>query len=139
MGKKPKKVDYQRAIELIELIEREKVWDYPHSFAPGWNQSDSTKVPASFKLTGSLLVDGDTIEGCYVVAIYRRSLSGLGRDMFSASFFVDNARVIGVDDGKPSSHFNRVGQGLEHYKQQAPHPHLHLPVAESSYGCHTIR
>lgn len=129
MGKRPRKIDYARAMELIQ---KEKYWDGCEHLNSGWVGSKST--PPTFKVTASLLLEGITVEGCFVVVAYKRSPSGLARDAFSASFFVDNARVVGVDDGKPSTHFNSVGIGYVHHRQTIPHPHLHLPVEEASYG-----
>lgn len=129
MGKRPKKIDYAYAQELIQ---KDKRWAGCEHFDGGWVGSKST--PSTFKITAPLLIDGITVEGCFVVLVYKRSPSGLARDTFSASFFGDNARIAGVDDGKPSTHFNSVGMGCAHHRQTIPHPHLHLPVEESSYG-----
>lgn len=129
MGKNQKKVDYARAAEFIQ---KDKRWDGPATFAKGWVGSSST--PSTFKIRAPLEVEGISIEGCFVEVSYKRSPSGLAKDAFSASFFVDNARIVGVDDGKPSTHTNRVGEGLKHFGQTIPHPHLHIPIESASYG-----
>ncbi|WP_083024064.1 hypothetical protein [Vreelandella lionensis] len=128
MGK-TKRVSYALATEFIH---KEKTWVGPKTFAKGWVGSDST--PSTFKIRAPLEVEGMIIEGCFAEVLYKRSPSGLARDTFSASFFVDNARIVGIDDGKPSTHTNRVGADLDHYGQIIPHPHLHLPIESASYG-----
>ena len=129
MGKNQKQVSYARAIEFIQ---KDKRWNGPATFAKGWVSSNS--IPSTFKIRASLEVDDLIIEGCFVEIAYKRSPSGLAKDAFSASFFVDNARIVGVDDGKPSTHTNRVGEGLKYFEQIIPHPHLHIPIESASYG-----
>jgi hypothetical protein len=129
MGKSQKKVSYALATQFIQ---KDKRWVGPATFAKGWVGSNST--PSTFKMRATLEVEGLTIEGCFVEVSYKRSPSGLAKDTFSASFFIDNARIVGVDDGKPSTHTNKVGQGLEFFEQTIPHPHLHIPIEPASYG-----
>ena len=41
---------------------------------------------------------------------------------------------LGIDDGPPSSHFNKVGEGLPYYQQQVNHPQLHMVADDAIYG-----
>lgn len=43
-------------------------------------------------------------------------------------------RVIGIDDGGPSCHYNHVGQGMPHFQQEVGHPQLHTIVDDAIYG-----
>lgn len=129
MGKSQKKVSYARAIEIIQ---KTKYWSGPESFAKGWQGSKS--IPSTFKIRAPLQIEGIVMEGCFVEVIYKRSPSGLAKDTFSASFFIDNARTVAIDDGKPSNHTNRIGEGHEYFGKVINHPHLHVPVESGSNG-----
>jgi hypothetical protein len=53
---------------------------------------------------------------------------------FSIGLFCSSKRVVGIDDGGPSCHYNEVGRGLPYYQARVGHPQLHLIADDSIYG-----
>lgn len=53
---------------------------------------------------------------------------------FSIGLLCFSKRVVGIDDGGPSSHYNKVGRGLLYYRTVVGHPQLHRIVDDSIYG-----
>lgn len=52
----------------------------------------------------------------------------------SLGLFYSSNRVIGIDDGRPSCHYNHVGQGMPYFQQKVSHPQLHKIVDDAIYG-----
>lgn len=131
MGKKKKLLSYERAQEMISAP---KIWESPSTFTSGWHKPSSGKVPAQFSLRAIFLVDGEQPEGCKIDVSYKRSPNGISKDAVSFSLLIDNARIFGIDDKGHGFHINRIGIGHPYHEDAIPHPHIHFPVEEASYG-----
>lgn len=55
-------------------------------------------------------------------------------DKVSMTFVAGGARLLAIDENGPSEHVNSVGKGMLYYGKNADHPHVHVPVPESSSG-----
>ena len=55
-------------------------------------------------------------------------------DKVSMTFVAGGARLLALDENGPSEHVNTVGKGMHFYGKNAEHPHIHVPVPESSSG-----
>lgn len=118
----------------LQAIAEPKQWVGHQPMGRLWRQVMGGRMPSWFELNVALEVSGVVRKGWRMRASYRRSPQGLHPDMFSAGLFIDNARVLAFDSGKPSRHKNQVGIGEPYYRQRVDHPHWHCPVADASHG-----
>jgi hypothetical protein len=79
-----------------------------------------------------LSVNGVVQEGYFVDLFHKHSDFAGVPDKVSMTLVASGARVLALDENGPSEHVNTVGKGLPFYLQKANHPHLHVPVPESS-------
>ena len=124
-------LDYAYAMQAIA---QRKQWVSHKPMGRLWRAAAGGRIPWLFEISVALEVGDVVRKGWRVVVTYRRSPYDFHPDNFSASLFVDNARVLAFDSGKPSRHRNKVGAGEPYYQQRIDHPHWHRPVAEASHG-----
>lgn len=87
------------------------------------------RAPLSFKASPGVQSAELFISGYYKES----SIPGVAPKL-SFGLFYQGYRVLGIDDGPPSSHFNKVGEGLPYYQMQVGHPQLHLVADDAVYG-----
>ncbi|WP_447590111.1 hypothetical protein [Aquipseudomonas campi] len=129
---KQKTIPYEEAMQAIDAL---KVWPANTPFI--WKKPITKNLPAPYSFRTSLALDaGQTrfAEEWFVELYYKKSPVPGVRDTLSITLVVNKARIVAIDDNGPSSHMNKVGAGLPFYQQVVEHPHLHIPIPESSYG-----
>lgn len=124
-------IDYAYALQAIA---QPKEWTRSLVMQKLWLPVAGGRIPSLFGFSVALEVQGMARRGWQVRASYQRSTRGFHPDNFGASLFIDNARVLAFDSGKPSRHRNKVGVGERYYQQKVDHPHWHRPVPEASHG-----
>lgn len=119
-------------VDAVSAIGVAKTWEGARSIL--WKGSGGKGFPASFKCRSPLSVNGVVQEGYFVDLFYKFSdLLGVP-DKVSMTLVVSGARVLALDENGPTTHVNLVGKGMPFYGRNADHPHLHVPVSESSSG-----
>ncbi|KRV12938.1 hypothetical protein AN458_28405 [Pseudomonas aeruginosa] len=129
---KQKTIPYEEARQAIAAL---KVWPANAQFV--WKKPATKKLPAPYSFRTSLALDIEQTtfaEDWFVELYYKKSPVPGVRDTLSITLIVNKSRVVAIDDNGPSSHMNKVGVGLPFYQQVVDHPHLHMPIAEASYG-----
>lgn len=97
-----------------------------------WKGQGGKGFPASYKCRAPLSINGVVQEGYFVDLFFKYSdLQGVP-DKVSMTFVTGRARVLALDENGPSAHINTVGKGMPFYAMNADHPHLHVPVHDSS-------
>jgi hypothetical protein len=99
-----------------------------------WKIQGGNGFPESYKCRAPLSVNGVVQEGYFVDLFYKFSALHGVPDKVSMTLVTNGARVLALDENGPSDHVNTVGKGHEFYGKNADHPHLHVPVPESSSG-----
>lgn len=99
-----------------------------------WRSQGQNGFPHSHKSRITLSVNGVIQEGYFVDLYHKLSMLDGVPDKVSFALIVNNARVMALDENGPSDHMNTVGRGLPHYQTMPDHPHLHIPVEESTSG-----
>ncbi|SDL78525.1 hypothetical protein SAMN05661010_02547 [Modicisalibacter muralis] len=118
----------------MQAIAQPKQWGSHQPFGYLWRRAAGGRIPCLFEISIALDVEGYTRKGWRVLVYYRRSPRGFHPDNFGASLFIDNARVLAFDSGRPSRHRNTVGLGEPYYQKRVDHPHWHRPTQEASHG-----
>ena len=99
-----------------------------------WKGQGGKGFPASHKCRIPISVKDVVQEGYFLDIFHKYSdLPGIP-DKVSMTFVAGGARLLALDENGPSEHVNTVGKGMLHYGQNADHPHVHMPVPESSSG-----
>lgn len=124
-------IDYAYAIRAIA---QPKQWAGHQPMGSLWRIVAGGRFPSLFEINIALEAEGIVRKGWKVRVSHQRSPRGFHPDNFGASLFIDNARVLAFDSGKPTSHRNKVGVDEPWYQQRIGHPHWHRPVAEASHG-----
>lgn len=126
---KPSKISYEEAMAGLEA---EKHWDAGDSIE--WVRTSVNLWPSTFKFRTALRIGSIRPEGLFLQLDYKASLIQDVPDKVYMTLLVNNARVFGVDENGQANHMNKVGIGREHFMKKVSHPHIHIPVAEASYG-----
>lgn len=123
------KIPYVDAMSAIAVA---KSWAGAGSIL--WKGAGGKGFPSSHKCRIPLSVK-DVVQEGYFVDLYHKysDLPGVP-DKVSMTFVAGGARVLALDENGPSEHVNTVGKGMAFYGQNAEHPHIHIPVNESSSG-----
>lgn len=118
--------------DAIAGIELAKKWAGGKSIK--WRPQGQNGFPHSHKSRITLSVNGVIQEG-YFVDLYHKisALDGVP-DKVAFVLIVNGARVLALDENGPSDHMNTVGIGRPHFQEMPDHPHLHVPVEESTSG-----
>lgn len=119
-----------------KMIDRPKFW-LPNAKIT-WAQTTVKRFPSAYKFRVGLEVSAAAgrvePEGLFIECYFKKSLIHEVPDTLSITLLVQNSRAFGVDENGPSEHTNKVGLGQPYHRQNVAHPHIHLPVDESSYG-----
>ena len=126
---KPGKIGYAEAEAAVSLV---KTWR--GGLFIKWREERKIGEPEHAKARVPLSVNGVIQEGLFVDIYYKRSVIEGIPDKLSISLMFNNSRVFGLDENGPTRHLNKVGQGLEHFRQPVSTPHVHYPVPDGSYG-----
>lgn len=130
---KPKTISPEVARKMIE---RPKFW-LPNAKIT-WAKTTVKRFPCAYKFRVGLEVDAAVgrvePEGLFIECYFKKSLIHGVPDTLSITLLVQNSRAFGVDENGPSEHMNKVGLGQPYHRLTVAHPHIHLPVDESSYG-----
>ncbi len=107
-----------------------KTWAGAHRII--WKGQGGKGFPESFKCRAPISINGVVQEGYFIDLFFKHSdLKGVP-DKVSMTFVANRARILALDENGPSEHINTVGKGYLFYGKNADHPHLHVPVPESS-------
>lgn len=119
-----------------KTIDRPKFWLSNAKIS--WAKTTVKRFPSAYKFRVGLEIAATTgrvePEGLFIECYFKKSLIHGVPDTLSMTLLVQNSRAFGVDENGPSEHLNKVGLGQRYYQQTVGHPHIHLPVNESSYG-----
>lgn len=119
-------------VDAMSAIAVSKSWAGADSIL--WKGMGGKGFPASHKCRIPLSVKNVVQEGYFVDLFHKFSdLPGIP-DKVSMTFVVGGARILALDENGPSEHVNIVGKGMPFYGKNSDHPHLHVPVSESSSG-----
>lgn len=99
-----------------------------------WRPQGQNGFPHSHKARTTLSVNGVIQEGYFVDLFHKASSLDGVPDKVAFVLIVSGARVMALDENGPSDHLNTVGLGQPFYQQIPDHPHLHIPVQESTSG-----
>ena len=125
-------ITYEQALQIIA---KDKTWGGTRPMAwPATQSRAKNNWPKPHQMRNSLLSDEASIEGCFVDCYYKRSPNAGIPDKVSFSLVSHDQRILGIDDGPPSIHRNKVGVGLPFYGKAVGHPHLHAPTHDAVNG-----
>jgi hypothetical protein len=116
----------------IREIEREKHWTAGPYI--DWVQTSVNRWPFAFKHRSVLRVGDRMAEGLFIQLEYKAGTIENLPERIYFGLHVGGARTFAVDEDGVTGHTNKVGRGMPFYQQRVGHPHIHLPVLESSYG-----
>lgn len=97
-----------------------------------WKGQGGKGFPESHKCRAPLSIHGVVQEGYFIDLYHKYSTLAGVPDKVSMTLVVNGARILALDENGPSAHVNTVGKGQPFYGLNADHPHLHIPVPESS-------
>ena len=121
--------------DAMLAINTPKIW--PRGVQFQWKSPSAKRFPAPYSFRTSLALNEDQTkfaEDLFVELYFKRARVPGVRDTLSLTLVANKSRVVALDDNGTGTHLNKVGAGLEHYQKLIGFPHLHTPVAESSYG-----
>ncbi|NBA95533.1 hypothetical protein [Pseudomonas sp. R5(2019)] len=118
--------------DALAAIAVEKRWSGGRKIK--WRPQGKNGFPDSHKARVNLSINGVIQEGYFLDLFHKESTLDGVPDKISFVFVVSGARIVALDENGPSVHLNVAGKGMEHYQKRVDHPHIHVPVEESSSG-----